>query len=222
MSSRISNSDVACCSSWFVRQYHHCNLQMTRTWAGIFFYSCGTFCVQWVFWGHLETSGVWGQSWEAHGSAPCFSSCSVTSIFGHLLNNFWVFSRHIGVRGGRWSWSAVSALLPASHLPPLTLTASKRRSGLRLPVPPWTPTGGEVKGELEEESKQADIRRDFEGNPKRLRVPNWTEKGQKVTEILPRRPLPAQVYSVHLRCKAVVRLLFGSQGVWFHKVNYQS
>ena len=57
---------------------------MTRTWAGIFFYSCGTFCVQWVFWGHLETSGVWGQSWEAHGSAPCFSSCSVRSIFGSI------------------------------------------------------------------------------------------------------------------------------------------
>ena len=52
--------------------------------------------------------------------------------------------------------------------------------------------------------------------------PIGLKKGQKVTEILPRRPLPAQVYSVHLRCKAVVRLLFGSQGVWFHKVNYQS
>ena len=150
---------------------------MTRTWAGIFFYSCGTFCVQWVFWGHLETSGVWGQSWEAQGSAPCFSSCSVSSIFGHLLNNFWVFSRHIGVRGGRWSWSAVSALLPASHLPPLTLTASKRRSGLRLPVPPWTPTGGEVKGELE--SKQADYQERFWGQSKKTQSPQLDWKRTK-------------------------------------------
>ena len=190
MSIRISNSDVACCSSWLFRLYHHCNLQMTRTWAGIF-YSCGTFCVQGMFWGHLETSGVWGQSWEAHGSAPCFSSCSVSSIFGHLLNNFWVFSRHIGVRGGRWSWSAVSALLPASHLPPLTLTASKRRSGLRLPVPPWTPTGGEVKGELEEESKQADFQERFWGQSKKTQSPQLDWKRTKGDRDTPKEASPS-------------------------------
>ena len=158
---------------------------MTRTWAGIFFYSCGTFCVQWVFWGHLETSGVWGQSWEAHGSAPCFSPCSVCwTTFGYFrgISGFGVADGHDPrcllcsplLTCLLWLWRPpnVAPGFASQFLPGHQQAGRSRENWRRNPSRPI-------------------IRRDFEGNPKRLRVPNWTEKRTKGDRDTPKEASPS-------------------------------
>ena len=132
MSSRISNSDVACCSSWLVRQYHHCNLQMTRTWAGIFF----------TLVGHFVCSGCFGAFRDFWSVRPIMGSPLLCSLLLILLCqlHFWPsVEQLLGIfeayRGSGWPMVMIRGVCSAPRFSPASSDSDGLQTSLRASPP---------------------------------------------------------------------------------------